>query len=128
VTTAWARWEETEAARTLLRGSPRPQETFVVIANDPPLRADLEAARAVKDRWERRRALRRLARRLAENTVHVYRRRDLDPAQYAAPFPPGAAGGEVWFWLLRDGYYTAARGISLAGGPGEAAESWGAIL
>jgi CRISPR-associated endonuclease/helicase Cas3 len=128
VTSAWAKWEETKSARRLLRGAPKPQDTFVVIANDPSLEGDLQAAVAVKDRWQRRRVLRRLARRVAENTVTVYRRPDLDPAQYASPFPPGKKGDDVWFWLLHEGYYTAARGLDVAGGPEEAAEGWGAIL
>jgi CRISPR-associated endonuclease/helicase Cas3 len=80
------------------------------------------------DRWDRRRAMRRLARRIAENTVHVYRRDDLHPADYADPFPPNKTGDEVWFWLLHDGHYTAERGLEFAAGPDGAGESWGLIV
>jgi len=128
VTKALARWEEADSARHLLRGKQPPQVAFVVVENDPALCPDLEAVRWIEDRWERRRALRRLARRLAENTVHVYQRGDLDPADFADSFPPDKTGDEVWFWLLRPGHYSAERGLELLRGIDEAGESWGMIL
>ncbi len=112
-TRRWARWEEMTSVQTLLRGARRPQVSFLILGNDPPLRGDLEAARGLPDRWDRRRALQRLARRIAENTVSVYPDDGLDPANCADPFPANARPGEEWFWLLRDGYYTAERGLDL---------------
>src|SRR5205823_4006709 len=41
---AWTSWQETESARRLLRGVERSKVAFVVVENDPGLRADLEAA------------------------------------------------------------------------------------
>ncbi len=128
VTEAWGRWEETESARVLLRGKQRPQVAFLVVQNDPALRLDLDSVLRVRDRWERRRALRRLAPRLAQNTVSVYQRGDLDPADHASPFPPNKRGEDVWFWLLHDGFYTAARGLDLGAGGHDEIESWGMVL
>src|SRR5262249_47453067 len=71
---AWAGWQETERVKRLLRGPERPKAGFVVIENDPRLRDDLEAAQQVEDRWERRRAFRKLAARVANLTVSVYLR------------------------------------------------------
>jgi CRISPR-associated endonuclease/helicase Cas3 len=127
ITRAWGRWEETESARNLLRGKKRPEVAFLVVQNDPGLRQELHALLQIADRWQRRRALRGLARRIAENTVHVYERPDLDPATYADPFPPNKAGEEVWFWLLHDRHYSAGQGIDLVPGA-DGAESWGMIL
>jgi CRISPR-associated endonuclease/helicase Cas3 len=115
----WCRWEEMTAVRKLLRGAQRPQFPFLVIDNDPSLRDDLDAVRQIPDRWDRRRALRRLARRIAENTVSIYQNTDLYPADYADPFPPDAQLGDEWFWLLRAGHYTSARGLDLAGKEGD---------
>jgi CRISPR-associated endonuclease/helicase Cas3 len=126
-TRRWARWEDMTAVRRLLRGPQRPQIAFVVIENDADLAGDLETARTLGGRWERRRAMRRLARRIAENTVSVYENPGLDPAQYADPFPSDAASGEEWFWLLRPGRYTPQRGLDLGGNEGDQ-ESWGVCL
>jgi CRISPR-associated endonuclease/helicase Cas3 len=127
VTRAWARWEQLpKSVRELLRGA-RPQVTFVVIGQDPELLSELEQAREKTDRWERRRALRRLAGRLARISVSIYSRGDFDPAEYAEPYPEGTLGDDVWFWLLKDGYYTPRRGIEL-GRLEHAHDSWGMVL
>jgi len=123
----WGRWEEMASVRKLLRGAQPPQVSFLVIANDPGLRDELEAARAIQDRWDRRRALRKLARRIAENTVTVFQRDGLEPRDYADPFPTDCQPGEEWFWLLREGYYTWQRGIDLGEGEGDQ-ETWGVCL
>jgi hypothetical protein len=71
--------------------------------------------------------MRKLASRLARITVTVNHRGDLDPADYADPYPEGTTREDVWFWLLQDGFYTPERGIDLR--PGEDADdSWGIIL
>ena len=131
ITEGWARWQETESVKWLLRGPERPKVDFVVVENDPTLPVDLEAARAVVDRWERRRALCRLAGRVARQTVSVYERPGLDPSRHADPFPSGTTGEEVWFWLLRPGHYTAKSGIDLGDpgvGDGESGgQDWGVV-
>jgi CRISPR-associated endonuclease/helicase Cas3 len=124
---AWAGWQEMESARRLLRGKERPKVTFVVTQNEPKLRGELEAAQSVNDRWERRRAFRQLAARVARQTVSVYLRDGFDPSLYAEPFPPGKTGDEVWFWLLEAGHYTAERGLDLENAAADE-EGWGVIL
>ncbi len=126
ITRAWVRWEGTDSAKKLLRGKQPPQVAFIVLESDPSLLADLEAASRVPDRWKRRDELKKLARRLAENTVNSYQRDDLDPTDYADPFPAHKTSEDVWFWLLRPGYYTAERGLVLRGG--DEVDSWGMIL
>jgi len=128
VTTAWLRWKEPPACvRKLLRGTERRQIAFVIVGQDPSLRIDLAAACSQLDPWDRRRAMQRLAGRIAQITVSVYERDNLDPSDYAHPFPDEARRDDVWFWLLRDGFYTPQRGIALAG-TGHGDDSWGMIL
>ncbi len=126
----WSRWEEmTEHVRNLLRGPERPQTSFLVIGNDPRLQSDLDAALNVQDRWARRSEFRKLARRIAENTVRVFTTDKLTPDLYADPFPPKAPNGEEWFWLLhRDKkLYSSERGLDLGDREGDD-ELWGLIV
>lgn len=123
----WAYWREMdESVRVMLRGADRPQVTFVVIERDAELRTDLESACAVKGRWEKRRALRGLASRIALISVSVYARDHFDPADFADPFPPHAQRENVWFWLLKPGYYTPESGISFGEKIGD--DIWGTII
>jgi CRISPR-associated endonuclease/helicase Cas3 len=124
---AWAGWGEAESVRRLLRGEEQPKVAFVVTENDPTLRDALAAAQAVPDRWERRRAFRRLAARVAGSTVSVYLRPGFEPSRYGEPFPPGKGDEEAWFWLLKPGRYVAGRGLDLGAGT-EEAEGWGVML
>jgi CRISPR-associated endonuclease/helicase Cas3 len=124
---AWASWEETESTKRLLRGIEPPKVAFVVIEKDTELLHDLETAQGVEDRWEKRRAFRRLAARVSLLTVSVYLRDGFDPSRYGEPFPPGKTAREAWFWLLKPGYYTSDRGLDL-GAAAEEAEGWGAII
>jgi CRISPR-associated endonuclease/helicase Cas3 len=128
VTRAWARWDELDkSVRELLRGTARPQVSFVVIGKDLPLRDALDKAKEEPDRWDRRRALRRLAGRIALITVSVPDpRKQTDPSAFADPYPDYAKGEEVWFWLLKDKYYTTARGIDIHSE--HADDSWGIII
>jgi CRISPR-associated endonuclease/helicase Cas3 len=125
--TKWAGWEEVDCVKIQLRGKQAKKVAFVVLENDPGLQSDLEKAQVIVDRWERRRAFRRLAARVALQTVSVYLREGLEPSRYADPFPPGKADSEAWFWLLRPGYYTSERGLDL-GSATEETEGWGVIL
>jgi CRISPR-associated endonuclease/helicase Cas3 len=130
VTQAWARWEELDkSVRELLRGAARPQVSFIVARKDPALREALDIARDIgkRDRWAARRALRRLAGRIARITVSVPNaRKRIDPSDFAEPYPPDARDDMVWFWLLRDEHYTEARGIDIQGE--HADDSWGIVL
>jgi len=130
VTQAWARWEEFDkSVRELLRGTARQQVAFVVIGKDPALRDALDGARDIgkKDRWAGRRAFKRLAARVAQITVSVPNpRKKIDPSDFAEPYPADAKDDAVWFWLLKDEYYTSARGIDIQGD--HADDSWGIII
>jgi CRISPR-associated endonuclease/helicase Cas3 len=85
----WASWETVDSIGDLFQGKQPRKVAFVVIEQDPSLRGELLAACEVPDRWERRRALRKLAARVAQRTVTVYCREGLDPERYADAFPPG---------------------------------------
>ncbi|AFL76313.1 hypothetical protein [Thiocystis violascens] len=105
MTNAFARWEEMPDVQTLLRGKVK-QESFLVLNEEEDgLRRDLEAALAVKDRWDRREALRQLAAALQQRTVTVYARQGFHPEDYAEPIGP--------FWLLKPGYYHPDSGLDL---------------
>ena len=122
------RWEAPdESVREMLRGKARPQIAFVVIDQDPALRAALDDARIISDRWARRRKLRQLAGRIARITVSVFQRNDLDPAAFADPYPQEASNDQVWFWLLHSRHYTQERGIDL-GAADHSEDSWGLIV
>jgi CRISPR-associated endonuclease/helicase Cas3 len=119
-TRAWAYWEDSAAVRSLLRGDRTRQVTFVVIERDPELVPLLDEVAEIDDRWEKRRALRRLAGRIARVSVSLYARPTMDPADYACLDPTGR------FWLLRPGYYHPATGLQLA--RPEEEESWGWMM
>jgi CRISPR-associated endonuclease/helicase Cas3 len=115
VVESWINWEETQSVRSLFRGAQRPQVAFLVVDQDPELPRQLEEARAIPDRWDRRRAFRALAPRMALITVSVAvsDKSRLDPAQFADPFPEGAKEEDAWFWLLHLGVYDPDRGLDL---------------
>lgn len=103
LTESFARWTEMTDIQTLLRGHKR-QVAFLVLDNDEHwLRDDLESALAVKDRWERRDAVRALAADIQQRTVSVYAQRGFHPEEYADPLG--------WFWMLKPGYYTPDSGL-----------------
>jgi CRISPR-associated endonuclease/helicase Cas3 len=126
-TRCWVRWEEGTAVRRLLRGAQRPQWSFLVVGNEPGLQDELITALGIADRFDRRRAMRRLARRIAENSVSVYQTDELDPADFGYPFPDKVEHGQEWFWLVRGQHYTSRRGLDLKGKEGDQ-ETWGVIL
>lgn len=120
ITKALARWEETESVQRLLRGPRRPQVTFVVVEEDPGLRERLEAVAGIEERWERRRQHRALAGPIAQVSVSVYARDDLDPRDYADPDPLGIENR----WLLRPGFYQPETGLDLARAADEPGWGW----
>jgi CRISPR-associated endonuclease/helicase Cas3 len=69
----WASLEEDQPdIQTLLRGARAGQVQLIVAERDDgDLRADIEEALEILDRWDRRRALRKLAGRIARVTVSV---------------------------------------------------------
>ncbi|WP_295401732.1 CRISPR-associated helicase Cas3' [uncultured Thiocystis sp.] len=105
LTNAFARWEEIPDVQTLLRGKVKQESFLVMNEEEGGLRRDLEAALTVKDRWDRREALRQLAAALQQRTVTVYARQGFHPEDYAEPIGP--------FWLLKPGYYHPDSGLDL---------------
>lgn len=116
-TEAYARWEEIQDVRELLRGEYKEQYQFLVLEQDPALKHNLTEASKIKDRWQRRRALRTLAGRIARITVSVYARRGFDPRDVADEY------GNLW--LLKPGYYSSSRGLDL---PRDNGNSAGGVL
>ncbi|MGO8746923.1 MAG: CRISPR-associated helicase Cas3' [Thermoguttaceae bacterium] len=104
-TQQWSRFEHDDIdVSALLRGG-NDQVQFVVLKRDPDpngLRRLIEQAWATADRWERRRALRALAPRIARVTVSAWRSRKYRPDDIADPFPDDAVTA---FWFLHDDAY-----------------------
>jgi CRISPR-associated endonuclease/helicase Cas3 len=106
ITEAFARWQEMPNIHSLLRGGPREQVSFLVLADeDASLRMKIEQALAVEDRWERHNALRALAAEIQKRTVSVYAHTGFHPEDYADPVGS--------FWILRKGYYSPESGLNL---------------
>ena len=100
---AWARWQKPpKSIRQLLRGD-REQVDLIVAEQDPGLCEDLVAANDIEGRWDRRRALKRLAPRIAQVTVSIYARPGQDPSGFARQI----AGRNI----LNPGLYQADRGL-----------------
>jgi CRISPR-associated endonuclease/helicase Cas3 len=78
--------EEQPNIRELLRGERTGQVQLIVAERDRgDLVVDIEAALEVRDRWERCRALRDLASRIAQVTVSVWAKKDWHPMEIANP-------------------------------------------
>lgn len=105
ITKAYARWDEMPSVQEMLRGKDNQQYRFIVIEQDPELKDDIEEALAISERWERRRALRNLAGRIARISVSVYANGKFNEADIAQPI-----GSE---WLLDEGLYENGRGLVL---------------
>ncbi len=103
----FANWEELEPIRELLRGRQLLQHEFIVAHLDEGLLDEIRKInpKNIPDRWERRRAWRKLAARLAAVRVAVYARPDFDPEDYADQI------GELY--ILRPQFYERRKGICL---------------
>jgi CRISPR-associated endonuclease/helicase Cas3 len=109
VTKAWLDWQEFDPVRHLLRGKKPHQVSFVVIEQDPDLKGKLGRAFAVRDRWDRRREIRKLAAQVAAVTVNVW----IPSGQNEDTFAGAHAEKLGWLWLLRSGLYRPGRGLDL---------------
>lgn len=105
LTESFARRKDMPSVRELLRGKEQEQYHPLVIEQDPELKKELESVIKITDRWERRRALKLLAGRIAQVTVSVFATRGFDPDDIAYRY-----GNE---WLLREGFYSSERGLEL---------------
>ena len=113
-TDVWAYFKEHLDVSKLLRGDQDRQYQFVVAERDtskegePDLEAALKQALNIEDRWEKRRALRRLAPRMAQVTVNVWEQKSFDPATIA--YQIGLS------WFVKEGFYDSRRGLDIAVG------------
>jgi CRISPR-associated endonuclease/helicase Cas3 len=101
----FAKWQQDDPVRELLRGEEREKYTFLVLKQDPGLGEEMSKANSIADRWERREAWRALAGRIARISVDVY-------AKYG--FNPQTVAKELFgHWILYDDFYSSERGILL---------------
>ncbi len=104
----WAYFKEHIPVSTLLRGEQNNQYQFVVAERDVGNGELVEVVKetfAIEDRWVKRRALRKLAPRIALVTVSIWGKHGFVPESVAYQ-----VGG---FWFLRDGFYDEKRGLDL---------------
>nr|MDQ3398881.1 CRISPR-associated helicase Cas3' [Deinococcota bacterium] len=107
----WAYFKKHLEVSKLLRGDQDGQHQFIVAERDdeePNLEAAVRNALAIKDRWQKRRELKRLAPRLARVTVNVWTQRGFRPENIAYQVGP--------FWFVHKGFYDQNRGLDIAVG------------
>jgi CRISPR-associated endonuclease/helicase Cas3 len=106
--------------RALLRGERDTQVQLIVAERDENyLRGDIEDALAIEERWDRRRALRKLAGRIARVSVSVRVRGEWRPEEVANPlgyYDSNKPLDHPW-WIVRPGNYDSERGLRLDGDP-----------
>ncbi len=107
----FARWQEDETVKELLRGKEREKYTFLVLEQDVELKKALAEANEKEDRWKRREAWRAIAGRIAKVSVNVYAKPGFDPQDIETKY--------LGHWILRDGFYSAERGLVIDNIPDE---------
>jgi CRISPR-associated endonuclease/helicase Cas3 len=104
--------------RTLLRGEQDAQVQLIVAQRDADdLKGAIEAALAVEDRWDRRRALRKLAGRIARVSVSVRVKGEWHPTDVADPlgrYDSDKPLEHPW-WIVRRTNYNPETGLRLEG-------------
>jgi CRISPR-associated endonuclease/helicase Cas3 len=102
--------------RMLLRGEQDAQVQLIVAErDDDDLKEDIESALDIEDRWDRRRALRKLAGRIARVTVSVRVRGEWHPAHIAEPlgrYDPSEPLKHPW-WIVHPENYDPETGLRL---------------
>src|SRR5215211_6133572 len=104
--------------RVLLRGEQDRQVQLIVAErDDDDLKGTIEGALAVEDRWDRRRALRKLASRIGRVSVSVRVRGEWHPTEVADPLGPYDSNNplEHPWWIVRPGNYDPEEGLQLEG-------------
>ena len=104
--------------RMLLRGEQDVQVQLIVAERDDNnLKKDLESALDIEDRWDRRRALRKLAGRIARVTVSVRVRGEWHPTDVADPLGHYDSDNplEHPWWIVRSGNYSPETGLQIEG-------------
>lgn len=115
----WATLDEEQPnIRTLLRGEQDTQVQLIVAERDEyDLKGAIEAALIIEDRWDRRRALRKLAGRIARVSVSVRVRGEWHPAHVAEPlgrYDPSEPLRHPW-WIVHPDNYDPETGLRLDG-------------
>lgn len=102
----WSKWHGHIPVRELLRGDGEKFE-FVVASEAPQgeqsLRDAMGDTLAIRDRWQRRRAQKQIAPRIAGVTVSVWARKGMHPGDVADPVG--------FWWVLRSEYYETGKGF-----------------
>lgn len=101
----YAKWQDDDPVRELLRGKEREKYTFLVLEKDSGLKDEMANANKIKNRWKRREAWRALAGRIARISVSIYAKPGFDPQDIATEY--------LGQWILRDGFYSTDRGLVL---------------
>jgi CRISPR-associated endonuclease/helicase Cas3 len=103
----WAYFKKHLDVSKLLRGEQDNQYQFIVAERDKEGNLEKAVKKALKidDRWKKRRALRKLASRLASVSVSVWGKPNFDPNTVAY-----SVGG---FWFVHDGLYSTKRGLDI---------------
>ncbi len=120
-TRAFATFEEQLEVGSLLRGEQAHKMELIVASRDPDgdLVEAIRAALAVSPRFMRRRALHKLAGRIAVVTVSVWVRDGWRPETIADPLMPEwyrGQGTDYPWWIVRPDCYDPERGIVMDGG------------
>ncbi|MEA3313645.1 MAG: CRISPR-associated helicase Cas3' [Caldisericota bacterium] len=101
----FAKWQEDEPIKELLRGKEREKYTFLVLKQDPELKEAMVKANEIQDRWKRREAWRALSGRIAKISVNLYTKLGFDPQDIATEY--------LGQWILQDSFYFTERGLVL---------------
>ncbi len=112
----FARWEEDETVKELLRGKEREKYTFLVLEQDPDLEDEMGKANAIKDRWKRHEAWRAIAGRIAKISINIYARYGFLPKNIASEY--------LGQWILCNGLYSSERGLVIPGDFDDGALIW----
>jgi CRISPR-associated endonuclease/helicase Cas3 len=91
---------------------------IVAERDEADLEGAIEDALAVEDRWDRRRALRQLAGRIARVSVSVRVKGGWHPGDIAEPIGNYDESKEYWehpWWIVRPGNYDPKTGLTLEG-------------
>jgi len=103
----YAKWQDDDSVRELLRGKEREKYTFLVLEQDPGLKDKMANANKIEDRWKRRAAWRAIAGRIAKISVSIYAKHGFSPKSIASEY--------LGHCILNDGLYSQERGLMLPG-------------
>lgn len=101
----FARWQEDDPIRELLRDKERKKYIFLVMEQDAELKNEMAKANKIEDRWKRREAWRAIAGRIAKISVSIYAKYGFNPQSIATEY--------MGQWILHDGFYSSERGLVL---------------